>query len=79
MTHTKQTKTSTPTDNRRFITIQDIVDDGFGCRQTVWRKLKSGELPHIKVGSSVLIERVDYERYIADLHRQAEASLKVAK
>lgn len=65
--------------DRRFITIQDIVDDGFGCRQTVWRKLKSGELPYIKVGSSVLIERVDYERYIADLHRQTRSSLKLAK
>ena len=79
MAHTKKTKADTSTDNRRFITIQDIVNDGFGCRQTVWRKLKSGELPHIKVGSSVLVERVDYERYIADLHRRTEASLKVSK
>jgi len=38
-----------------FLTIKELVAATKISRQTISRKIKSGEIPHVKVGSRILI------------------------
>lgn len=35
---------------KRFLTVEDLVQDGLGSHATVWRYIKDGKLPSVKLG-----------------------------
>jgi len=51
----------------QFITIKDIVMTTKLSRQTIWRKLKNGEIPHKRLGPRVLIPIA----FLTSLEREA--------
>ena len=49
---------------RQFLTIEDLVEAGFASRTTIWRQMKGGGLPHVRVGRSVRIPRAEFELWL---------------
>ena len=49
--------------SKRFYTINDLVEMGCTSLVTIWKRIKSGELPAIKVGRSVRIPAGSFEEY----------------
>ena len=56
---------------KRFYTIRELIEMGYGSRQTIYRRMKSGALPYIKIGRAVRIPVDDFEAHIASLKRGA--------
>ena len=53
--------------SKKFYTINDLVEMGFASRVTVWKRIKSGELPAIRVGRSVRIPADAFDKYCESL------------
>jgi excisionase family DNA binding protein len=55
----------------KFLTIAELVAATKISRQTISRKLKSGEIPHTKLGSRILIPA----SFLFDLEKDAWAGI----
>lgn len=53
--------------SKRFYTINDLVEMGFASRVTIWMRIKSGDLPAIKIGRSVRIPCDAFDAYCESL------------
>lgn len=53
---------------KKFYTIAELVEAGFGSRTTIWTLIKKDNLPAYKIGGRVLIPRAAFEDYLA-IHR----------
>lgn len=47
--------------DRAFLTVNELVAAGYGSRVTIYRHIKAGKLPAIKMGDAVLIPRDEIE------------------
>lgn len=56
-------------DKKKFFTIAELVDMGYGSRTTVWRDMQDHGLPNIQIGRRVLIPREDFVFWCRD-HRR---------
>ena len=63
-----QTETALP----KFITVAELVAAAKFSRQTASRKLKTGEIPHVKVGTRILIPA----SFLMSLESAAWAAMK---
>ena len=53
-------------ENRRFYTIRELIEAGYGSRSTVYRHAKAGLLPAIKLPSGkVIVPKAEFEEYMA--------------
>lgn len=59
--HLRGRSVPTPT----LMTIEEVAADWRVNRSTVWRKIKSGELPVVRIGGRTLIRRTDKDAFIA--------------
>jgi excisionase family DNA binding protein len=51
-------------DSRRCLSLDEVCREiGIG-RTTLWRRVKSGELPVVRIGSRVLVQASDLEAFI---------------
>ena len=50
--------------DRAFLTVAELVAAGYGSRVTIWRHIKAGKIPAIKVNGSVLIPRDEFEHVL---------------
>ena len=48
-----------------LLTIPQVLDLLHISRQTLYRHLKAGKLPHVKLGRRVLFRKADVENFIA--------------
>jgi excisionase family DNA binding protein len=48
-----------------LMTIQEVATDWRVNRSTVWRRIKAGDLPVVRIGGRTLIRRTDKDAYIA--------------
>lgn len=48
----------------KFYSIDDLVSAGYGSRTTIYREMKDGKLPYLKIGGRVLIPRDQFNAYI---------------
>ena len=55
-----------------FLTIAELVSLTKISRQTICRKIKSGEIPHVKVGSRILIPT----SFLVELEKKAWSNVK---
>jgi len=67
-TENQQTEVKLP----NFLTIAELVAATKISRQTISRKIKSGEIPNVKVGSRVLIPT----SFIIGLEKEAWSNVK---
>jgi len=55
----------------RFLTVQEVADLMRVSTMTVYRIIKSGELPAVRVGRSFRVRDVDVDTYLAKRYTQA--------
>jgi excisionase family DNA binding protein len=55
----------------RFLTVQEVADLIRVSSMTVYRLIKSGELPAVRVGRSFRVRDVDVDTYLAERYTQA--------
>ena len=55
----------------RFLTVQEVADLMRVSTMTVYRIIKSGELPAVRVGRSVRVRDVDVDTYLGNRYTQA--------
>jgi excisionase family DNA binding protein len=48
-----------------LLTVDETAADWRVNRSTVWRKIRSGELPVVRIGGRTLVRRVDADAFIA--------------
>ena len=54
----------------RFLTVQEVADLMRVSTMTVYRIIKSGELPAVRVGRSFRVRDVDVDTYLASRYTQ---------
>jgi excisionase family DNA binding protein len=47
-----------------LLTVDETASDWRVNRSTVWRKIRSGELPVVRIGGRTLVRRVDADAFI---------------
>jgi excisionase family DNA binding protein len=55
----------------RFLTVQEVADLMRVSTMTVYRIIKSGELPAVRVGRSFRVRDVDVDTYLGKRYTQA--------
>ena len=55
----------------RFLTVQEVADLMRVSSMTVYRLIKAGELPAVRVGRSFRVSEVDVDSYLASRYTQA--------
>ena len=55
----------------RFLTVQEVADLMRVSTMTVYRLIKSGELPAVRVGRSFRVRDVDVDTYLGKRYTQA--------
>ena len=55
----------------RFLTVQEVADLMRVSSMTVYRLIKAGELPAVRVGRSFRVAEVDVDTYLASGYTQA--------
>ena len=55
----------------RFLTVQEVADLMRVSTMTVYRIIKSGELPAVRVGRSFRVRDVDVDGYLQSRYTQA--------
>jgi len=55
----------------RFLTVQEVADLMRVSTMTVYRIIKSGELPAVRVGRSFRVRDVDVDSYLGSRYTQA--------
>ena len=55
----------------RFLTVQEVADLMRVSSMTVYRLIKSGELPAVRVGRSFRVAERDVDTYLASGYTQA--------
>ena len=55
----------------RFLTVQEVADLMRVSSMTVYRLIKSGELPAVRVGRSFRVAKSDVDTYLASGYTQA--------
>jgi excisionase family DNA binding protein len=55
----------------RFLTVQEVADLMRVSTMTVYRIIKSGELPAVRVGRSFRVRDVDVDTYLGSRYKQA--------
>ena len=55
----------------RFLTVQEVADLMRVSTMTVYRIIKSGELPAVRVGRSFRVRDVDVDTYLGNRYTQA--------
>jgi excisionase family DNA binding protein len=55
----------------RFLTVQEVADLMRVSTMTVYRIIKSGELPAVRVGRSFRVRDVDVDTYLGSRYTQA--------
>ena len=60
---------------KRFLTVSEVVEMGVASRTTVWRRIKAGELPAIKIGQRILIPREGLEEYLRSRYVVSDRAL----
>ena len=55
----------------RFLTVQEVADLMRVSTMTVYRIIKSGELPAVRVGRSFRVRDVDVDPYLGSRYTQA--------
>lgn len=55
---------------RKYLTVEEIATQLGTTKLTVWRLIRSGTLPAIKVGREYRISRADYRNFLASRRKQ---------
>ena len=55
----------------RFLTVQEVADLMRVSSMTVYRLIKAGELPAVRVGKSYRLREDDVDKYLADRYTEA--------
>jgi excisionase family DNA binding protein len=55
----------------RFLTVQEVADLMRVSSMTVYRLIKAGELPAVRVGRSFRVSEPDVDAYLASRYTQA--------
>ena len=55
----------------RFLTVQEVADLMRVSTMTVYRIIKSGELPAVRVGRSFRVRDIDVDSYLGKRYTQA--------
>ncbi len=55
----------------RFLTVQEVADLMRVSSMTVYRLIKAGDLPAVRVGRSFRVADRDVDQYLADRYTQA--------
>jgi excisionase family DNA binding protein len=55
----------------RFLTVQEVADLMRVSSMTVYRLIKAGDLPAVRVGRSFRVRDVDVDTYLASRYTQA--------
>lgn len=55
----------------RFLTVQEVADILRVSTMTVYRLIKAGDLPAVRVGRSFRVRDVDVDSYLGDRYTQA--------
>ena len=55
----------------RFLTVQEVADLMRVSSMTVYRLIKAGDLPAVRVGRSFRVRDVDVDAYLASRYTQA--------
>jgi excisionase family DNA binding protein len=59
--------------NKRFLTIKEFCEQGRISRTTLYRHIKSGRIPHIKLGGRVLISSQIIDSMVKEAGERYEA------
>jgi excisionase family DNA binding protein len=51
-------------EEKEFFSVQEVADKLGVSKDTIWRRIRAGELPHHKVGRAVRIRWTDVEEYL---------------
>jgi excisionase family DNA binding protein len=60
-----------PLSSSRFLTVREVATLLRVSSMTVYRLIKAGELPAVRVGRSFRVAEVDVDRYLAARYTQA--------
>ena len=60
----------------RFLTVQEVADLMRVSTMTVYRIIKSGELPAVRVGRSFRVRDVDVDTYLGSRYTQSRLSAR---
>ncbi len=60
-----------PSRTARFLTVQEVADLMRVSSMTVYRLIKSGELPAVRVGRSFRVRDTDVDSYLGSRYTQA--------
>ena len=52
--------------NEEYLSVRDIASRLSKTYETVWRYIKAGDLPSVKVGNSRLVRAEDFEKWIRE-------------
>ena len=68
--------------SNNFLTVRDLIDMGFGCRVTIWKKVKLNEFPApIKFGNAVNSpcrwEKVEIDNHLHQLRMRSKVKQEV--
>jgi excisionase family DNA binding protein len=56
----------------RLLSVEEVVCEVLGMGKSwVYQQIRDGELPRIKLGGSVKVERTDLEEYLSERRRRA--------
>ncbi len=55
----------------RFLTVQEVAEQLRVSSMTVYRLIKSGEIPAVRVGRSFRVREADVDRYLESRFTQA--------
>ena len=55
----------------QFLTVAEVADSMRVSTMTVYRLIKAGDLPAVRVGRSYRLKRVEVERYLARSQTEA--------
>jgi excisionase family DNA binding protein len=55
----------------RFLTVQEVADLMRVSSMTVYRLIKAGDLPAVRVGRSFRVSELDVDTYLASRYTQA--------
>ena len=68
---------ASPLPTRDLLTVAEVADFYRVSRMTIYRMVRGGEMPHLRVGKAIRIPRAEVERAIpqADDHTRVEAAI----
>lgn len=64
---------------KKFLSIEDLVQAGLGSHATVWRYVKDGKLPSIRLGRTYHVPASALDMLEADALRRACAAYDITR